>query len=132
MREYEKIYIRYIDFGYAYGHQLMQCRYCKKPEIPEYNLEVTHEKFEDMPVVNSDNSIYGFENESEMYDSCDYVVVGMLKDTFTDGVPKRYGLYGQEVQEGSGEMAASVATLRELTVLEVLKGDNVGGNYNIC
>ena len=98
----------------------------KKPEIPEYNLEVTHEKFEDMPVVNSDNSIYGFENESEMYDSCDYVVVGMLKDTFTDGVPKRYGLYGQEVQEGSGEMAASVATLRELTVLEVLKGDNVG------
>ncbi|MBP3480005.1 MAG: hypothetical protein J6K66_00170, partial [Clostridia bacterium] len=81
----------------------------KKPEIPEYNLEVTHEKFEDMPVVNSDNSIYGFENESEMYDSCDYVVVGMLKDTFTDGVPKRYGLYGQEVQEGSGEMAASVA-----------------------
>lgn len=98
----------------------------KKPEIPEYNLEVTHEKFEDMPVVNSDNSIYGFENESEMYDSCDYVVVGMLKDTFTDGVPKRYGLYGQEVQEGSGEIAASVATLRELTVLEVLKGDNVG------
>ena len=79
-----------------------------------------------MPVVNSDNSIYGFENESEMYDSCDYVVVGMLKDTFTDGVPKRYGLYGQGVQEGSGEMAASVATLRELTVLEVLKGDNVG------
>lgn len=98
----------------------------KKPEIPEYNLEVTHEKFEDMPVVSASGSYLGYESESEMYDSCDYVVVGMLKDTFTDGVPKRYGLYGQEVQEGSGEIAASVATLRELTVLEVLKGDNVG------
>ena len=95
-------------------------------EVPDYNLEVGHEKFEDMPVVNSSSSYLGFESESELYDDCDYVVVGMLTDTFTDGVPKKYGLYGQEVQDGSGEMVASFATLRQLTVLDVLKGENVG------
>ena len=63
----------------------------KKPEIPEYNLEVTHEKFEDMPVVSASGSYLGYENESEMYDSCDLVVIGMLDETFTDGNGRRHG-----------------------------------------
>lgn len=96
------------------------------PATPNYNLEVVHEKFEDMPIINSSGSYLGYESEDEMYGDCDYVVVGMLKDTFTDGESKRYGLQGQEVQEGSGEMVASFATLRELTVLDVLKGEDVG------
>lgn len=94
-----------------------------EPEKSPYDLEVTHEKFEDMPVVNASGSIIRYDNEQELFDSCDYVVVGMLTDTFTDGQIKKYGLYGQEVEEGSGEMVASVATLRDLTVLEVLKGE---------
>ena len=98
----------------------------KKPEIPEYNLEVTHEKFEDMPVVSASGSYLGYENESEMYDSCDLVVIGMLDETFTDGNGRRHGLNGEILADGSTEMVACVSTLRNMTVLEVLKGENVG------
>lgn len=107
------------------------------PETPAYNLDVIHEKFEDMEIAHSSGSYIGYENEQELYDNCDCVVVGMLTDTFTDGQIKKYGLMGQEVTEGSGEKVASVATLRSLTVLEVLKGENVGetltfANAAIC
>ncbi len=98
----------------------------KAPQTPDYNLEVGHEKFEDLPIVYSNVRFYRFENEREMYDDSDLVVVGMLKDTYTDGIPKKYGLDGQEVQDGSGEMVASFSTLRQLTVLDVLKGEDVG------
>ena len=64
-------------------------------EVPDYNLEVGHEKFEDLPVVNASCSYLGYENESEMYDDCDLVVVGMLNETFTDGVGRKHGLTGE-------------------------------------
>ena len=32
-------------------------------EVPDYNLEVGHEKFEDLPVVNASCSYLGYENE---------------------------------------------------------------------
>ena len=95
-------------------------------EVPDYNLEVGHEKFEDLPVVNASCSYLGYENESEMYDDCDLVVVGMLNETFTDGVGRRHGLTGEILEPDSQEMVASVSTVRTMTVLEVLKGENVG------
>lgn len=95
-------------------------------EVPDYNLEVGHEKFEDMPVVNASGSYLGYENESEMYDDCDLVVVGMLNETFTDGVGRKHGLTGEILEPDSQEMVACVSTVRTMTVLEVLKGENVG------
>ena len=95
-------------------------------EVPDYNLEVGHEKFEDLPVVNSSSSYLGYENESEMYDDCDLVVVGMLNETFTDGVGRKHGLTGEILEPDSQEMVACVSTVRTMTVLEVLKGENVG------
>ena len=92
-----------------------------------YNRPVGQEEFETLDDL-QDLSGYarGYATEQALFDFADVVVVGMLDKTFTDGKIIRHDINGKPLPDGTADGAVSVGTLRDMTVLEVLKGDGVG------
>ena len=87
----------------------------------EYDLPVGDEAFESMSVISSQGSYKKYESESEIFDDCDLVVIGMPVNTFTDEQVVYFDKDGNEVDKESDWLIAN--TVRRIKVVEVLKGD---------
>lgn len=90
---------------------------------PDENTEVTTEPFESMAIVSSQSMYLTYETEKDLFDSADLVIVGTPAVTFTDGQEHYYNMDLKEVSKDSKEKIASYCTVRDIRVLEVLKGE---------
>jgi len=96
----------------------------KKADVNEYNLPVTEEKFESMTVLTSQGSYKKYQSEQEMYDDCDLVVIGMPINTYTDEKVVYCSKDDRILTEVESRQDYLFAiTIRNIKVLEVLKGD---------
>lgn len=88
-----------------------------------YNYQVAPEPFEEMEVIHVSTDGYGFKSEAEIFDKVDLVFIGMPTDTYTECETKYYDL-NEENEVGKDDKYFASYTIRNVKVLEVLKGDN--------
>lgn len=95
----------------------------KTEHQPWYNLPVEKEPFEDMDIVNSLTTHITFNSESEIYDDSELVFIGMPVDTFTEGKQYYFNLNGENVSPDSGDFITGRITIRNVKIVEMIKGD---------
>ena len=88
-----------------------------------YNYEATEEPFESMEIRNSYATYKTYDNEQDLFEASDMVFIGMPTDTFTDGEEHYYNVNNDEVDKESDETIFFYCTLRDIKVIEMLKGD---------
>lgn len=101
---------------------------CNKKKVieksTEFNFEVTEEAFEKLEIFNPTSSgqttIYALES---MIEQADVIIVGMPKDTFTSCEVRYLDHEGHDVPAGNS--IDHVATLRNIQVLETIKGEGL-------
>ena len=87
-----------------------------------YNYEVTHEPFEDMPIMSSFSNYITYKTEQELFDDSELVIIGMPLDTFTDGKQRFFDIDANEVTKDSGVQIFHSITTRDIKILKILKG----------
>ena len=95
----------------------------KTDESYVYNLPVTKEPFEDMEIVHTLGTYITFDSEEEIYADSELVFIGMPVDTFTEGTEIYYTFGGKQVEKNSGERITNSVTLRNVKILEMIKGE---------
>lgn len=88
-----------------------------------FNYEVTDEPFEQMEIRRAVTSHKTYANEQELFDAAEMVFIGMPLETFTDGDMRYYDFENEEVDKNSDEEVFFRCTVRNIKVLEMLKGD---------
>ena len=98
----------------------------EKPQEPKeelYNYEVTDEPFESMEISFSHTTHKTYANEQELFDAAEMVFIGMPLETFTDGDMRYYDSNMKEIEKNSNEKAFYYCTVRNIKIVEMLKGD---------
>ena len=76
-----------------------------------------------MDIVNSLTTHITFNSESEIYDDSELVFIGMPVDTFTEGKQYYFNLNGENVSPDSGDFITERITIRNVKIVEMIKGD---------
>ena len=99
-----------------------------KPRTEQNDGELTgtnvqKEPFETVPFEHTHGDYAVYDTEREIYDAAELVFVGSPVKTFTDGEQLYLDLDGNRTEKDSGDVISLALTLREIRVLDVIKGD---------